>query len=265
MVVEIRLYKRFDTDLVALLEAGYPVAAMMKEAVCGFANGRPVRFFIDEPVSFNPRGKSGAHIRFIVPERDAASCYLLRNITSGYRNTFCKEVLRNSLVQQLLSCFFADPRLNGLCNQDMSGVNLNAIPNLKMGTACKNKTVQTSMPLAGSYYQTPSAPVGNMFQGYQPGVMPVGYQMPVQQWGVPQTSNAPSNGDVKEERKPINRREQKLVAPSPTVSVKNMPTETRDDYEPEVKERAQEPVKHEVSTAPTLASDTDLLNAFDNL
>ncbi len=107
MNIEIRIYKLFDTDLVALVDNGFPVTTMMREAVIGYAHGTPVFYKMDEHIYFDMNRKKNVRIRFDIPDSDKQTIYLLKNIKHGYRNSFCKMVLRNALTQQNLSGYFA--------------------------------------------------------------------------------------------------------------------------------------------------------------
>ncbi len=154
MLVEIRVYKQWDTDLVSLCDAGYSVSVMMRDAVVAYANGTPLHFFIDEPVDFDLNGKHNVHFRFSVPDSDVKTTYLLRNIKHGYRNTFCKAVLRNALIQQSLSGFFADPSLSQLHAANMADINLHMYKNVVLCSAMRTKDRQVSVfsdaiPVAG--------------------------------------------------------------------------------------------------------------------
>ena len=121
MNMEIRLYKRHDTDIIALCDAGYPVAAMMKNALCGYAHGTPVHYYIDQYVPFSLKDKVSTRTRFSIPEQGKKTCYLLRNIKHTYRNSFCKMVFRNALIQQNLAGYFADTSLVHLQSVNMGG------------------------------------------------------------------------------------------------------------------------------------------------
>lgn len=109
--VEIRIYKLFDTDLVALADSGFPVCEMMKTAVICYANGSPANFIIDEPLYFDLNRKKNVRLRFNIPPNDQKTLQLLKNIKHGYRNSFCKMVLRDAMVRQNLSCYFAEQEL----------------------------------------------------------------------------------------------------------------------------------------------------------
>lgn len=110
MIIEVRLYKRYDADLVTLAAAGYPIASMIKKAVTAYANDKQVCFDVpDGPYDFNER--KTFRTRFVVNKKDKATYTLLTSIKHGYRNAFCKMVLRNALSQQNLTCYIADPAL----------------------------------------------------------------------------------------------------------------------------------------------------------
>lgn len=111
MRVEVRVYKLFDIDIVSLMNAGFPVAAMMKEAIISFAHGTPVKYLIDQDVSFDLSCKKSIHTAFDIPQDDEVTIRLLKSIIKGYRNMFCKMVFRNSLVIQNLQGFIGNQSL----------------------------------------------------------------------------------------------------------------------------------------------------------
>ncbi len=108
MKVEIRIYKQYDTDLVALADNGYPVCEMMRAALVGYANGDPVMFKLDEHLFFDMNRKKNVRLRLNISSSDKKTIDLLKHIKHGYRNTFCKMVLRDALSRQNLSCFYSD-------------------------------------------------------------------------------------------------------------------------------------------------------------
>lgn len=108
MRVEVRVYKLFDIDIASLMNAGYPVAAMMKEAIISFAHGIPVKYYIDQDIFFDFSCKKSIHTAFDIPANDDVTIRLLKSIIKGYRNTFCKMIFRNSLVIQNLQGFIAN-------------------------------------------------------------------------------------------------------------------------------------------------------------
>lgn len=112
MVIEFRLYKKFDMDLIALYNMHYPVASMMRDAVIAYANGRPLHYWVDEPTFFDANDCDAVHSRFNIPDSDTITCYMLSHIKFRCKNAFVKTVLRNALIQQNLTCFFTDNALN---------------------------------------------------------------------------------------------------------------------------------------------------------
>ncbi len=125
------IYKQYDTDILSLADAGYDVTRMMKEAVTGYANNRPVHFFIDRLVSFDVNGKKSIRVMVNVPKSDKKTLYMLQHIKDRYRGRFCKAVLRNALIQQNICCYFADENLMQLQNDNLAFMNLSAFTNLK--------------------------------------------------------------------------------------------------------------------------------------
>lgn len=140
MKVDVRIYRRFDMDLVALQDAGYPLSAMIKEAVCGYANNTPVHYYIDEYHDFNICDKKGFHLKFSIPDTDTRTCYLLKHIKYGYRTTFCKMVFRNALVQQNLTGFFSDDSLLYLQNINLGTRNIHLFQNVIPCSALPKKS-----------------------------------------------------------------------------------------------------------------------------
>lgn len=130
MIVEIRLYKSHDTDLVALCNAGYCISNMLKEAIIAYANGTPMHFIVDEFIPFEVSGTKSVRTRFTMPDSEVKACYILRNIKKGYRNSFCKAILRNALVQQNLNCYFTDPNLVQLQSINLQYKNVYSLTNV---------------------------------------------------------------------------------------------------------------------------------------
>ena len=143
MTIEIRIYKQFDTDLLALCDAGYPIRKMLKQAVTSYANGVPCHFYIDDLIPFNPENRQTIHARFDVPESDGNTIYMLKHIHRRYRNTFCKIVLRNAIIQQNVSAFFTDPALYQLQNVNIQSKGFYSFQNIiPLSTLREEKSVQ---------------------------------------------------------------------------------------------------------------------------
>ncbi len=106
MNVEIRIYKRFDTDLLALHTSGFSVTRMMNDALVAYATGKPYHVLIGEMAPFELSDKATVRVRLPVTEHVSEVRGVLSSIKKGYRSNFCKQLLRNALVQQNLTCYF---------------------------------------------------------------------------------------------------------------------------------------------------------------
>ncbi len=119
MVVEIRLYKRWDLDLIALKGAGYNMSQVFKHVISSYANMSPIHLYVDELINFEVDDIKSIHFRVSIPNADTNSCYMLKHIKKRYRNAFCKMLVRNALVQQNLNIFFDDARLDEFHEADL--------------------------------------------------------------------------------------------------------------------------------------------------
>lgn len=106
MRLQIRYYKRFDTDLLALFEAGYPLNKYFKNALYAYAHGEEYHLYVRDCKPHDLNGPQFIHT--IINVTDKESIELMRNIKHGYRNAFCKMLLREALVYQYLGAYFAD-------------------------------------------------------------------------------------------------------------------------------------------------------------
>lgn len=104
MEIEVKFYRIHDLDIVGLRDMGYPIQAMLKKALIGYANLSPVRFLITEAnaISFSDVKSFRVKIR----TDDEATIKLLKNIRKRHRNAFCKAVLRDSLMHQALFPYY---------------------------------------------------------------------------------------------------------------------------------------------------------------
>lgn len=197
MNIEIRIYKRYDTDLLSLHDAGYSVTKMMAEAVSAYANGLPFRLFIDELVSFDMNDKKSIRLRLKFKDNDTKVATLIRNVKHGYRSNFCKQILRNAMIHQNLICYFSDTSLLSIHEANIRTVNLQAFPLIKKCSDYRRTTQQlnilgrditiqhekgysvpTSIP-------TQNAPVYVLPQGmaapsFSPNQIPVMHHQPIQ-------------------------------------------------------------------------------------
>lgn len=113
--IELRLYKRFDADLLALQCAGIPVKTLMVNAVTSYANGQPYKIYIPETRLHDLNGSQKYHVKCTFKDEKAVA--LLKSIKYGFRNAFCKTILRDALMHQNLGVFFADDNYLALENE----------------------------------------------------------------------------------------------------------------------------------------------------
>lgn len=112
--IYVYIYKRFDTDLLSLYDAGYPVSAMMRAALVAYCHSIPFWFYMDDCTYFDLNDKKSVMIRFNVPADDNKMQIVLANIKHGYISNFCKTILRNSFVNQTTACYFSSSELTSL-------------------------------------------------------------------------------------------------------------------------------------------------------
>lgn len=253
MRIEIRVYKTFDTDLIALIDSGYPVADMMRSAIISYANGAPLFYYIDEYNHFDLNGKRNAHLAVIIPKEETKALYLLSHIKHRYRNTFCKTLLRNSLILQNMTCFFADPALAQLQNDRYRYINLSAFQNaialsdVRKSADIDNKRVIISPTFAVNVALPQKQPFGAF----------TALQQPVQQQPLTQA--------LQEAEQPA---QYPLVQPVSQEAKKNdFPSE-----QTEKPKKQKQPTKPAPVAAPAAEPDKkekgepmNLMDAFDNL
>lgn len=302
MVVDIRLYKRYDADLVALADAGCSISAMMYDAVISYANGTPIHFLIDEITPFDANDRKPVHIKFTIPESQTNAIYMMKNIKKRCKNSFCKALLRNALIQQNLSGYFSDESLLQLQAINLRNENINAMQNVYLCSAYKNArkvifagktfTRQTPLPAitlqpAPLQYTPVTTPqpypisAGSSVPTFSsPGISPVGFVPPVQSdytpFKLPQSA-IPVNGAI--------------AVPYPTDELKTGEYDALSNQTDIIKPEAVDTLhkvaetsiilpneSHNNTTSATTASDDavqaetigfadddDLFNAFENL
>lgn len=108
MKVDVYVYKRFDTDILSLHDAGYDISRMIKDSLKAYANGQPLKIFIEETVPLDLNNKKSFRLRITIDKSDENVVSLIEKVKHGYRSNFCKQILRNALLQQNLVCYMAD-------------------------------------------------------------------------------------------------------------------------------------------------------------
>lgn len=140
MNIEVRIYKRFDTDLLALHDAGYSISKMMAEALCSYANGWSCHFFVDEIIPFDLNDKKTVRVRLKIKDSDFNTVNFMHHIKHGYRSNVCKQILRNALIQQNIVCYLSDDSFFHLHERNASTLNFSAFQNLKSCSQYRRKS-----------------------------------------------------------------------------------------------------------------------------
>lgn len=115
MFVEMRYYKRFDSDLLALFETGINLNEYIPDILKSYAGGNEYHLYVPFCRNHDMNGQQLVHKRVIIS--DTSSVKLLKGIKHGYRNAFCKMLIREALVYQNLGVFFADQEM--VCRENV--------------------------------------------------------------------------------------------------------------------------------------------------
>ena len=107
VTIELRLYRRFDADLLALVGAGVPLVELARRAVTAYARGETLKFIPDRCGAYDPTDKENCHLRVRIQDPQAER--LLRQVRHGYKCQFVKTIIRQALIEQSLGPFFTQP------------------------------------------------------------------------------------------------------------------------------------------------------------
>lgn len=130
MFVELQLNSFADSDLVALAEAGYPLSSMTRNAIIAYAHGEALHYQLDNVGPYLQDRKYKLRYRIKISEADTITCSMLEGIIPGQRNNFLKSLLRNTFVQQNLTCFFVDSSYDGLGAANLQTRNIRGFYNV---------------------------------------------------------------------------------------------------------------------------------------
>ena len=128
MVIEVRYYKRFDLDLLSLIDSGINLSAYLPMVLQGYAKGEPVKLLVPFCEAHDVDKMQLVHTGIKIT--DAQSIELLKKVRRGYRNSFCKMLLRDALVHQSLGIYFTNQNLIKKENNRINLTDTTNIPNL---------------------------------------------------------------------------------------------------------------------------------------
>lgn len=95
MVTSIRIYKRWDTDLLYLFVKGYNVGELASRALHAHVHGEKLRIAIDTIEYFDPKDLRSVH--FALNTEDPTVCDFLQSIRPGNRSACVKQILRSAI------------------------------------------------------------------------------------------------------------------------------------------------------------------------
>lgn len=109
MLVEIRIYRRHDADLISLLGYQVNISKMMRLALENYVAGERIKFRLPQAKAFNLKDKTMFRYRLNIKNPKVIA--LLKSVKKGYRNQFCKALLRDMLDAVPLSVYLDKPAL----------------------------------------------------------------------------------------------------------------------------------------------------------
>jgi hypothetical protein len=101
-----RLYRRFDADLIALNESGIPVNVLAEVLIEAYAKGKRIKIIPEGCVPFDVGNRKHIHLTVTVRGKEAEE--LVSHIKRGYRNQFSKSIIRDALETDPLWVYLDD-------------------------------------------------------------------------------------------------------------------------------------------------------------
>lgn len=139
MRVYVRYYKRFDADLYSLWVRGISLSPILEDALYAYAHREPYKLLIPQSFKcdlnaqrYNQRMDESEYIVKAMVISDPESVKLLKRVKRGYRNSFCKMLLREAMVHQMLGAFFTDDDDIEYEQEKLDDVDISAIPGLEV-------------------------------------------------------------------------------------------------------------------------------------
>lgn len=106
MKVEMKLYKSFDADFIALNENGISVPKLMKTALEGYVRGKKPNIYISESKDFSLEGKKRyMHIAMYVDDEKTIE-FLKTKIKYRQRSAFIKTLTRSCIITPQVGVYF---------------------------------------------------------------------------------------------------------------------------------------------------------------
>lgn len=106
MLVEIRIYRRHDADLIMLKSYGVNISKMMRLALENYVEGERIKFRLPSAQSCDISKCS--MLRYRLNIKNPKVIQMLKSVKRGYRNQFCKALLRDMMDSMALGVYFED-------------------------------------------------------------------------------------------------------------------------------------------------------------
>lgn len=130
MKVEMKLYKSFDADFIALNENGISVPKLMKTALEGYVRGKKPNIYIPESKGFSLDGrKRYMHIAIYLDDEQSIN-FLKTKIKYRQRSAFLKTLTRSCIVTPQVAVYFDNEETIKAQNRFNNEIDLDKIENL---------------------------------------------------------------------------------------------------------------------------------------
>ena len=130
MKVELRLYKTFDADLIALNSNGISVASLMDKALRYYVKGVMLNFYVPECRPYDLEGKRRSiHLAIDVTDEDCVA-FLKEELKPRQRAAFLKTLVRGCLMYPNLGVYLRHGAMIDEENKRIQALDLDNAKNL---------------------------------------------------------------------------------------------------------------------------------------
>ena len=160
-VVELRIYKRYDQDLMALKQRGANIPTLVRSCLYAFARGKRVYYKVPDDVLIDANDRYNFHLRIEV--EDPESIRLLKSVKEMHRNAFCKAILREAFVFQNLGVYLTDESYCKMRNDSANDIPAEVITLKESGQkalSAPKKDVSEYKETKNENVKSPAAPIG---------------------------------------------------------------------------------------------------------
>ena len=105
MLIEIRIYRRHDADLMMLKAYGVNIPKFINEVLVNYVDGKRIKYRLPNAMPCSVADVSMLRCRVKVTDQRVIT--LIHNIKDGYRNQFCKMLLRDAMDSEALGVYLS--------------------------------------------------------------------------------------------------------------------------------------------------------------